>query len=161
MNKVKEYRNSLRCSTIFSIIYVVLFWVIEYADLPEVVEYYMEYVLFTVCTILLVILWIMTLRCYLSMEFEMLREQDGLSRRLAIFFSVIPVTIFCVVSFCYFDAFLSYLTYHWTYIGKLWDCVAIKLGLVMGWLVGWCISVRTKRIFLQKNTSYHLKNYMI
>lgn len=145
-----NYKKSLSLSLGFSIICLVLFYCTGYIYLPEIIESYMVYCLLVICPIPFLILWIITLVRYLAMEYGKLGEQDCFWRRLSIFFSVIPIICFCVVFFYHLEDFVDYLTYRWSYMDKLLDCLGIKLSLTVGWFFCWIFSIKKKRVIAFK-----------
>lgn len=149
-NRYDKYKKLLIYSSAFSIMCMIIFVCAAYVNLPENIEWCMVYCLLVLCPIPFIVLWIITLVFYLSMEFENLGAQGTFWRKLAVIISIIPVICFCITFFCQLNGLANYITYRWSYIEKLYDCLVIKIGMVIGWLLCWIISVRKKKIIAAK-----------
>lgn len=79
--------------------------------------------------------WSCFINCYSKEVMGGFEEQDTLARRVWLYIGVIIVIFFGVATRHGLRTLIDYITGNWNLLDRLSDCIVIKLGICIGWMI--------------------------
>ena len=118
-----------------------------------------------ICLPILVLLsWSMCVERYLYLEAQMLETKGCKQTRRQANISVAIVIVLGLLTFLQAIGIVFFVSEHWEYIGKLYDCIVIKAVMEIVWCVCLIYSIKKKEIIklkIEKNKKDCLKDIIV
>ncbi len=144
-----DFKKHLKVAIVLSLIACVLYGI---SSIWEIIDFWEDLritVIFLeifMMPILLLVAWCKCIKRYLYLEVDALGEENKLSRRVWVYLGVIMML--CLGSGVWhgYTNMIDYLKDIWKIADGLYDCVSIKVGIFVGWLLCFVCSILVQRI---------------